>query len=205
MIGLAVASGLVGLFPGAVLALAEPALRRLTTAGLDDRAGPADAWRRRPTCPAIPPPGIAAAAGAGGRAGGVAGAHAGRSQGHRIGPAWDCGFGAPPPWLPFGDPLTQYGGASFAQPLRRALGPALLHAQRNRGHAGARRNTRGAHVAVQTSDPAEGGLFRPVARLRVRLSEFADQLQFLTIRSTLSLMFAALVLFLAVIAVREQL
>jgi hypothetical protein len=39
-------------------------------------------------------------------------------------PAWECGAEPPPPWLPFGDPLTQYGGASMAQPLRRTLGAA---------------------------------------------------------------------------------
>ena len=202
MIGLAVAAGVVGLFPGAVLALAEPALRRLTTSGLDPGTG------LLTVVPQADMPGYSAL--------GIALLLALAAslvvwlvrtwavQGHRAGPAWDCGFGPPPPWLPFGDPLTQYGGASFAQPLRRALGPALLHASETVDMP-APGETRAAHVAVQTSDPAEGGLFAPVARLRVRLSEFADQLQFLTIRSTLALMFAALVLFLAVIAVREQL
>ncbi len=36
-------------------------------------------------------------------------------------PAWSGGFDAPPPWLPFGDPATQFGPASFIEPLRRAL------------------------------------------------------------------------------------
>jgi hypothetical protein len=39
-------------------------------------------------------------------------------------PAWSGGFAAPPPWLPFGDPATQFGPASFTEPLRRLL--ALL-------------------------------------------------------------------------------
>ncbi len=39
-------------------------------------------------------------------------------------PAWSGGFAAPPSWLPFGDPATQYGPASFTEPLRRSL-PAL--------------------------------------------------------------------------------
>jgi formate hydrogenlyase subunit 3/multisubunit Na+/H+ antiporter MnhD subunit len=34
-------------------------------------------------------------------------------------PAWTGGFEAPPSWLPFGDPATQYGPASFVEPLRR--------------------------------------------------------------------------------------
>jgi hypothetical protein len=36
-------------------------------------------------------------------------------------PMWADGFAAPPPWLPFGDPATQIGPASFAQPLRQVL------------------------------------------------------------------------------------
>ena len=39
-------------------------------------------------------------------------------------PAWMDGFSAPPPWLPFGDPATQIGPASFIDPLRRLL-PSL--------------------------------------------------------------------------------
>jgi hydrogenase-4 component B len=35
--------------------------------------------------------------------------------------AWSGGFTPPPPWLPFGDPVTQYGPESFAEPLRRVL------------------------------------------------------------------------------------
>ncbi len=30
------------------------------------------------------------------------------------GPAWEDGFAAPPPWLPFGNPVTQTSGAGFA-------------------------------------------------------------------------------------------
>ncbi len=36
-------------------------------------------------------------------------------------PAWSGGFAAPPPWLPFGDPATQYGPASFVEPMQRVL------------------------------------------------------------------------------------
>jgi hydrogenase-4 component B len=34
---------------------------------------------------------------------------------------WSGGFAAPPSWLPFGDPATQYGPASFTEALRRVL------------------------------------------------------------------------------------
>ncbi len=41
------------------------------------------------------------------------------------GAAWDGGFLAPPPHLPFGDPLTQPNAAGLVEPLRRLLrGPA---------------------------------------------------------------------------------
>ena len=42
-----------------------------------------------------------------------------REQRHEA--AWMDGFSAPPPWLPFGDPATQIGPASFSDPLRRLL------------------------------------------------------------------------------------
>jgi formate hydrogenlyase subunit 3/multisubunit Na+/H+ antiporter MnhD subunit len=201
LIGLAGVSALVGLFPGAVLALAGPALRRLVTTDLAGRAGLLS------VAPQADLPGYSAV--------GIAlvlGLSAGlvvllarqrATPGHRIGPAWDCGFGAPPVWLPFGDPLTQYGGGSFAQPLLRAFGTALLRV-RQRIDTPAPGETRPARIALEMSDPAERCLFRPVAAVRGRLSFFADTIQFLTIRRTLSLMFAALVLFLAVVALMEQ-
>jgi hypothetical protein len=41
---------------------------------------------------------------------------------------WSGGFAAPPSWLPFGDPGTQYGPGSFTEALRRvlALPPAIV-------------------------------------------------------------------------------
>ncbi len=38
-------------------------------------------------------------------------------------PAWDGGFAAPPPHLPFGDPATQPSAAGLAEPMRRLTGP----------------------------------------------------------------------------------
>jgi hydrogenase-4 component B len=35
--------------------------------------------------------------------------------------AWSGGFAPPPAWLPFGDPATQYGPASFAEALHRMV------------------------------------------------------------------------------------
>jgi hydrogenase-4 component B len=34
-------------------------------------------------------------------------------------PAWSGGSAKPPPWLPFGDPTTQYGPIAFIEPLHR--------------------------------------------------------------------------------------
>jgi hydrogenase-4 component B len=60
------------------------------------------------------------------------------SQALRRETAWSGGFAPPPAWLPFGDPATQFGPASFAEPLRqvmpawfvpRELGSAALRAR----------------------------------------------------------------------------
>ena len=201
LIGLAVASGLVGLFPGAVLSLAGPALQRLVSAGMDDRAGLL-AVAPQADLPGYSAVGIAL----------VLALSAGLSAwlvrisavpGHRAGPAWDAGFGAPPAWLPFGDPLTQYGGASFAQPLQRALGSVLLGA-RETVDMPAPGETRPARVVVTMNDPAERALFRPVAALRVRLAAVADRFWLLSIRRLLAVMLAVLVFFLAMVALLEQ-
>ena len=201
LIGLAGASALVGLFPGAILVLAGPALRRLATTDLADRAGLLSVAPQA-DLPGYSAVGIALVLGLSvGLV--VLLARLRATPGHRIGPAWDCGFGAPPVWLPFGDPLTQYSGASFAQPLLRALGTGLLRV-RQRIDTPAPGETRPARLALEMSDPAERCLFQPAAAVRSRLSSLADAIQFLTIRRTLSLMFAALVLFLAVVALMEQ-
>ncbi|MCW3473721.1 proton-conducting transporter transmembrane domain-containing protein [Limobrevibacterium gyesilva] len=205
MIGLAAVSGLIGLFPGAVLALAGPAQHLLVGAAMEGRAGglviapQADA-------PGYAAPAIAALLGLCGVLVAMAVrryALANGAAGHRRGPAWDGGFGAAPAWLPFGDPLTQYGGASFAQPLRRSLGTTLL-AARESVFMPEPGDTRPARLEVALHDPADTHLFQPAARARDALSGLADRMQFLTIRRTLSLMFIALVLFLAVVAAMEQ-
>ena len=43
-------------------------------------------------------------------------------RGAREAAAWNGGFGKPPVWLPFGDPLTQPSGTGFAEPVRAVLG-----------------------------------------------------------------------------------
>jgi hypothetical protein len=200
MIALAALSGLIGLFPGAVLALAAPALRLLTGSDMSGRAGLVLSPQLH--APGYWPLAVAVLLG-------LAAAFAvwllrtRAVQGHRRGPAWDCGFGAPPPWLPFGDPATQYGPASFSQPLRRMLGGAILHA-RERVDMPEPGETRPARLNVTSRDPAQAWLFDPVGRLRHRISVLADRMRVLTVRRTLSVMFTALVLFLICIGVLQQ-
>jgi hydrogenase-4 component B len=211
MIGLAATVALIGLFPGGVLGLAGPVMRMLLGGDLSDRAG---------LFLITPQSEVAAMAMPGYAALGIAvllvllgtatyallrrHAELRGTAGHRGAPAWDCGFGAPPAWLPFGDPVTQYGGPSFAQPLRATLGASVL-AAREAVDMPASGDVRTARIDVTMRDPAEAWLFAPVGRAREAISGWVDRLQFLTIRRLLSVTFGALVLFLAVVVVLEQL
>jgi hydrogenase-4 component B len=121
------------------------------------------------------------------------------APGFRRGPAWTCGFAAPPPWLPFGDPATQYSSSSFAQPLALTLGKTLLDS-REEVDMPAPAETRPARLAVQAEDPALAWLFGPIRRVGDALAAQADRIQFLTIRRTLSLMFGVLIVFLSIVA-----
>jgi formate hydrogenlyase subunit 3/multisubunit Na+/H+ antiporter MnhD subunit len=179
MIGLAGLAGLLGLLPGPVLLLLDPALRGLTGAVMAGRAG----WFA--ISPSQEAPGYAAPAIALllvlAALGAVLALRRFAVRGRARGSVWANGFATPPAWLPFGDPVTQYGGASFSEPLQRTLGRALL-----RG-----------------GDPALTWLMTPVMRARSAVSRAADAMQLLTIRRILALIFAVLVLFLAVIAALE--
>eukprot|EP01037_Dinobryon_pediforme_P005762 gene5762-5825_t len=193
---------LVGLFPGLLLSFAEPALRMLANTGMGPRAGTILITPAAQS-PGYAPLGIAALLAIAALATGAV-LRARAVGGHRVGPAWDCGFGAAPAWLAHGDPLTQYSGGSFAQPLRRVLGGALMGATATvamppPGDIAPSVYTEAAH------DPSEAYLFRPAARLRAWLSNFADRMQFLTVRQILTVMFAVLIGMLAFIALVEQL
>jgi hypothetical protein len=211
MVGLAAIAALIGLFPGGVLRLAGPVLNLLLGGDLADRAGPMLITPQAEAA-GINVPGYAALAVAillslvGG--GGIVAQrrHAMRrgTSGHRAVPAWDCGFGAPPAWLPFGDPVTQYNAESFAQPLRVTLGASLLGA-REVVDMPASGEIRAARIDVVMADPADRLLFGPLGRARETVSRVVDQMQFLSIRQLLAVGFLVLVLFLAAVAVVEQL
>lgn len=97
--------------------------------------------------------------------------------------AWNGGFGAPPPWLPFGDPATQPSATGFAEPVLRAVGSGLLA----RGGA----------------DPAEAWLVAPLLRVHLRGVRLAERVRRATIRERLAFIFGALVLFLLALGVAE--
>ncbi|MBU6498605.1 MAG: hydrogenase 4 subunit B, partial [Rhodospirillales bacterium] len=202
MAGLAAMSVLIGLFPGAVLRLVGPAERLLLRADLVDRAG-AVLVAPQAGGPGYAALGIAILLGLA-LALVLAVTRRRMVAGQRRGPAWGCGFAPAPAWLPFGDPLTQYGAASFAQPLARTLGATLLGARTSLDMPEPG-DPRPARLATIWHDPADTWLFRPVSRLRAAVSALADGMQFLTIRRTLTVMFLVLVVFLTVIAVLGQL
>lgn len=200
LIGLAGLSLLLGLLPGPVLQLIAPALRLTVGSAMAEQAGIL-VLRPASGMPGYAAPALTLLLGLA-LAFTLLALRRWAAAGHRRGPAWACGFAAAPAWLPFGDPLTQYGGASFAQPIRRALGTALL-AARERVDMPLPGDTRAASFAVSLRDPAATYVFSPLARARGMLGRLVDFMQFLTIRRMLSLMFTMLILFLVIIAALE--
>lgn len=110
----------------------------------------------------------------------------------RRGPAWDCGFPEP-------SPATQYTGDSFAQPFRRVFGALVLRAkvQSTMPPPG---DPAPAKLAVEMHDVVWERIYAPISGLVRWASERLNVLQFLSIRSYLSLVFAALVALLMVVA-----
>ena len=108
----------MGLLPGIALALTGGARQALSAAGLPERMD----WSGIEAVTDLPgylPLGVAlmlALAGLG------LWLLARRLPGPRIVAPWDGGFAAPPPWLPFGDPATQYMAASLEAPVLDVLG-----------------------------------------------------------------------------------
>jgi hydrogenase-4 component B len=108
---------------------------------------------------------------------------------------WDCGF-------PDARPETQYTAVSFAQPIRRVFGSTVF-AAREVVDMPAPGDTRPAGIEVTLQDPVWEGLYVPAARLVSLLADRLNVLQFQTIRRYLTLMFAALVLLLLIVAVSQ--
>jgi len=118
-------------------------------------------------------------------------------------PAWGCGFIAPPPHLPFGDPAAQPSAAGLAQPLARMLGGAVLAAE-ERVSMPEPGEVAPARLDSSFRDPAFPWLLAPLARLRDALVLRAEKLRALDIRQCLMLSFGLLVLLLALVAMLER-
>jgi hydrogenase-4 component B len=110
----------------------------------------------------------------------------------RRGPAWDCGYPDP-------SPATEYTASSFAQPIRRVFGSVVFRA-REHVEMPVPGEQRPAKLIVALTDPVWDALYAPVAAGVSFAAERLNHLQFLTIRQFLSLVFAALVILLLVLA-----
>jgi hypothetical protein len=111
----------------------------------------------------------------------------------RRAPPWDCGYPDP-------NPITQYSANSFAQPIRRVFGAMVFHA-REHGFTPPPGSVAPARLRVELRDLIWDGLYAPVVGGIDIAANRLNTLQFLTIRQFLSLVFAALVLLLLVLAI----
>jgi formate hydrogenlyase subunit 3/multisubunit Na+/H+ antiporter MnhD subunit len=107
-------------------------------------------------------------------------------------PAWDCGF-------PDDGAATQYTASSFAQPIRRVFGSSVFLAS-ERVEMPPPGDGRPARLVVTLRDLIWEFIYEPIARAVTWLADRMNHLQFLTIRQYLTLVFAALVFLLLVLA-----
>jgi len=111
----------------------------------------------------------------------------------RRSPAWDCGYPEP-------STATQYSASSFAQPLRRVFGTTVFWAS-ERVEFAAPRSLRPARLVVDIKDLVWELIYQPISGGVMTCAGVLNHLQFLTIRSYLSLVFVALVSLLLVLAI----
>jgi len=111
----------------------------------------------------------------------------------RRAPAWDCGY-------PDASPATQYTASSFAQPIRRVYGTSVFHA-REIGEMPPPGSIAPARLTVDLRDLIWDLAYAPIAGFIGIAADRLNILQFLTIRRYLTLVFAALVLLLLVLAI----
>jgi hydrogenase-4 component B len=110
----------------------------------------------------------------------------------RRAPPWDCGY-------PDATPATQYTADSFAQPIRRVFGTVVFRA-REIGEMPAPGDPRPARLTVELRDLIWDAFYAPIAGGIGFAADRLNHLQFLTVRQFLSLVFAALVILLLVLA-----
>ena len=107
--------------------------------------------------------------------------------------AWDCGF-------PDASPVTQYTAGSFSQPIRRVFGTVVFRA-REEVDMPPPGEARAARLHVELRDLLWETLYLPAAALVGFAAEKLNRVQFMTIRGYLTLVFAALVVLLAILAI----
>jgi hypothetical protein len=115
------------------------------------------------------------------------------SNGARRGPAWDCGYPDP-------STMTQYSASSFAQPIRRVFG-ALVFRAREQVEMPPPGDAAPARLTVSLSDLIWDVFYAPIARAVSYVADRLNLFQYLSIRRYLSLVFAALVGLLLVLAI----
>jgi NADH:ubiquinone oxidoreductase subunit 5 (subunit L)/multisubunit Na+/H+ antiporter MnhA subunit len=119
--------------------------------------------------------------------------HRWASDATRRAPPWDCGFPDP-------SPITQYTAGSFSQPIRRVFGSVVFRA-REEVDMPRPGDPRAARLHVRLHDVLWDAFYVPIANLVQLAAQRLNKVQFLTIRAYLTLVFAALVVLLMVLAV----
>ncbi len=147
--GLAGLCVLLGVWPSLVLALIQPVVARLLEV---DMVGHLLVIPAQADGPGYAAPGIAALLVMSGALLARMARGMTRQGGQQV-PPWDGGLDEPPPWLPFGDPASQYSAASASQALLQSLGyaskPSRARLQDMRGWV--------AKVASRLHRPGAGG------------------------------------------------
>ena len=110
----------------------------------------------------------------------------------RRAPAWDCGF-------PDSSPATQYTAESFAQPIRRVFG-GLAFVTHERIDMPKPGEMRPARFELTRGDRIWDLIYAPLANSVERAAVELNRFQFLTIRQYLSVVFAALITLLVMLA-----
>src|SRR5262249_45102868 len=104
----------------------------------------------------------------------------------------DCGY-------PDASPATQYSASSFAQPIRRVFGSVVFRA-REQVVMPPPGDTHAARISVVLRDPLWETLYIPVGNAITYLADRLNHLSFLAIGQSRSVVFAALILPLLVLA-----
>jgi formate hydrogenlyase subunit 3/multisubunit Na+/H+ antiporter MnhD subunit len=194
MFGLALLCLLIGILPGLVIDQLAPVTSALVGAGMPRQAG--NAWLSLVPIEAggssyngmLVLVFITASALLAARL-----VHRFASRRLRRGPAWGCGFTDPAP-------MGQYGGTSFAQPIRRVFAASVFGA-RERVQMPPPGSLAPARLRVDLTDPIWTRAYAPIAQAVGFAADRLNGLQFLTIRRYLSLVFLSLVGLLLVLAV----